>query len=109
MYRTKAILTRTFILAAVLAPAIWLGTPAEAQYPPPPPPPAQYVAPPPPPDAYVATTQPEYYENRPVYWYGGNWFYRDEHGRWNFYRQEPSYLRDRRAHWDDRRRYHYYR
>jgi hypothetical protein len=81
--------------------------PPQAPYIAPPPPQGQYVAPPPPPDAYIATTQPEYYEGRPVYWYNGNWYYRDEHGAWNYYRTEPAYLRDRRAHAADHRRYQY--
>jgi hypothetical protein len=81
--------------------AVVVGAPREAH--------AQYVAPPPPPSAYIATTQPEYYEGRPVYFYNGNWYYRDDHG-WNYYRSEPAYLRDRRAHWNDNdRRYHYHR
>jgi hypothetical protein len=70
------------------------------------------VAPPvvvaPPPPAFVATFQPEYFEGRPVYWYHNNWYYRGEHG-WSFYRTEPRYLRDRRAHWVDHPRVHYYR
>ncbi|HET9989444.1 MAG TPA: hypothetical protein VFQ65_13025 [Kofleriaceae bacterium] len=57
-----------------------------------------------PPSAYIATTQPEYFEGRPVYWYNNNWYYRD-HGRWSYYRSEPRYLRERRAHWVDRPRY----
>jgi hypothetical protein len=48
--------------------------------------------------AYIATATPEYYEGRPVYYYGNQWYYRD-HGRWSYYRSEPGYLRDRRAHW----------
>jgi hypothetical protein len=44
-----------------------------------------------------------------VYYYDGHWFYRDERGAWNYYRNEPAYLRDRRSHWDDHRRYHYKR
>jgi hypothetical protein len=75
-----------------------------------PPPPQNYIAPPPPPDAYVATAQPEYFEGRPVYLYNGSWYYRDERGGWNYYRNEPPYLRDRRAHWNaPDRRYHYRR
>ncbi len=62
----------------------------------------------PPPPAYIATVQPEYYEGHAVYFYGGNWHYRDG-GRWTYYHGEPPYLRDRRAHWDEHRRYHYYR
>ena len=56
-----------------------------------------------PPAAYIATSQPEYFEGRPVYWYNNNWYYRD-HGRWSYYRREPVYLRDRRAHWTPERR-----
>jgi hypothetical protein len=51
-----------------------------------------------PPAAYIATSQPEYFENRPVYWYNNNWYYRD-HGRWLYYRREPDYLRERRVRW----------
>ena len=56
-----------------------------------------------PPAAYIATTQPEYFGDRPVYWYNNNWYFRD-HGRWHYYRREPAYLRDRRAHWAPARR-----
>jgi hypothetical protein len=56
-----------------------------------------------PPQAYIATTQPEYFEGRPVYWYNNNWYYRD-HGRWSYYRSEPGYLRERRGHWGERGR-----
>ena len=55
-----------------------------------------------PPAAFIATAAPEYYEGRPVYWYNNYWYYRD-HGRWGYYRAEPGWLRDRRAHWVDRR------
>ena|SRR5579859_7180676 len=104
---------------------------AAAQYAPPPPPPpppgyvapppppappppgyvapAPVVAPPPPPDAYVATVAPEYYEGRPVYLYNNYWYFRDEHGAWQYYRHEPEYLRGRRDHWRERGRYHYHR
>jgi hypothetical protein len=57
-----------------------------------------------PPSAYIATTQPEYFEGRPVYWYNNNWYYRD-HGRWSYYRSEPGYLRERRGHWGNRPHY----
>jgi hypothetical protein len=56
-----------------------------------------------PPSAYIATTQPEYFEGRPVYWYNNNWYYRD-HGRWSYYRSEPGYLRERRGRWVDHSR-----
>ena len=55
--------------------------------------------------SYIATSTPEYYENRPVYYYNNNWYYRD-HGRWTYYRAEPRYLRERRAHWGERRAVH---
>jgi hypothetical protein len=101
MNRANAILFKAFVLAVPVGAAAVVGEPAEAQ--------AQSIAPPPPPDAYVATTQPEYFEGRPVYFYNGNWYYRDTHG-WNYYRTEPAYLHDRRAHWNDHdRRYHYRR
>jgi len=102
MNRTRAILFKAFLLATPLGAAVAVGAPGEAR--------AQYVAPPEPPAAYIATTQPEYFEGRPVYFYGGQWYYRDAHG-WNFYRNEPAYLRDRRAHWNEgnRGRYHYRR
>ena len=48
-----------------------------------------------PPDAYVATTEPVYYEGRPLYWYGGRWYYR-EGGRWAHYTREPPALYQRR-------------
>jgi len=48
--------------------------------------------------AFIATAQPEYYEGRPVYYYGDRWYYRD-HGRWSYYGSEPGYLHERRARW----------
>jgi hypothetical protein len=51
-----------------------------------------------PPAAYIATSAPEYFENRPVYYYNGYWYYRDS-GRWLYYRHEPDYLRERRVRW----------
>jgi hypothetical protein len=136
MNRFNQTLSRTLLALLPLGVAMGLGTArdAAAQYvappappppqgyvaPPPPPPPGQYVAPPappappyiappPPPDAYVATAQPEYYEGHSVYWYNGNWYYRDERGAWNYYHTEPAYLRDRRAHTPDHKRYQYNR
>jgi hypothetical protein len=61
------------------------GAPAEAQWAPPPP-------------EYIATTEPVYYEGHPAYWYGGHWFWRDEHGGWGHYDHEPPFLADRRGH-----------
>jgi hypothetical protein len=100
MSRTKAIVFRALLLAVPFGAALAVGAPGDAQ--------AQEIIIRPPPPAYIATVQPEYYEGRPVYWYGGNWYYRDG-GRWTYYHGEPAYLRDRRAHWDEHRRYHYYR
>jgi len=110
MNRANAFVTKAFLPVIALGAAVVLGAPREAgaQYP--------YVAPPPPPaPAYVATTQPEYFEGRPVYFYNGNWYYQDEHG-WKYYRHEPPVLRERREQWehgdkdkDHDRRYHYRR
>jgi len=82
-------------LTLVLPVAIALGIPSEAR--------AQIVVTIAPPAAYIATTQPEYFEGRPVYWYNNNWYYRDR-GRWSYYRREPVYLHERRAHWAPERR-----
>jgi hypothetical protein len=102
-------------ITLVITIAIALGSSTEAR--------AQIVVTFAPPAAYIATSQPEYFGGRPVYWYNNNWYFRD-HGRWSYYRQEPAYLRARRGHWaqehrgqrrevrnEDRRdgRYHYRR
>jgi hypothetical protein len=55
-----------------------------------------------PPAAYIATSQPEYFEGRPHYWYNNHWYYRDGN-RWSYYRSEPGFLHERRSHWGDRR------
>lgn len=60
-----------------------------------------------PPDAYIATVQPEYYDGVPVYYYNNYWYYRDRWGRWGYYRNEPEYLRGRRAYWAGRGYDHY--
>jgi hypothetical protein len=85
--------------ALLLAVPLCVGAPDEAW--------AQMLSPAPP-AAFIATTQPEYFENRSVYWYQDHWFYRDGL-RWNVYRTEPPYLRSRRSNWGSRPRYHYYR
>ena len=49
-----------------------------------------------PPEAYIATYEPVYYEGRPVYYYGGYWYYRE--GRaWRHYAAEPHYLHEYRG------------
>jgi len=78
-----------FFSFAILA-ALALGTAHEAD--------AQIVVSIAPPAAYIATSTPEYYEGRPVYFYNNSWYYRDR-GRWMYYRHEPSYLYGRRAYW----------
>jgi hypothetical protein len=88
-----SILSRALLL--VIPVVIVLGVPGETR--------AQIVVTISPPAAYIATSQPEYFEGRPVYYYNNNWYYRD-HGRWSYYRREPVYLRDRRAHWAPARR-----
>jgi hypothetical protein len=77
-------------LAFVIPAAIAFGSAGEAR--------AQIVVTVAPPAAYIASAQPEYFEGRPVYWYNNSWYYRD-HGRWSYYRSEPGYLHERRAHW----------
>ena len=49
-----------------------------------------------PPETYIATSEPAYFEGRPVYYYGGYWYYRDGHA-WRHYASEPYYLRDYRG------------
>ena len=90
MTRLQTFLKSTLFLAIPIAFA--LATPGQAH--------AQVVAEVvvEPPAAFIATAAPEYFENRPVYWYNNYWYYRD-HGRWTYYRTEPGWLRDRRAHW----------
>lgn len=83
---------KSIILVAVLA-GVSVGTVQSAD--------AQVVVEVAPPDAYVASVTPEYYENRPVYFYNNYWYYRD-HGRWLYYRHEPAYLHGRRAYWGGR-------
>jgi hypothetical protein len=83
------------VLMLVIPGALALATPTEAQAQPG----VEVVVEPP--SAFIATAAPEYFEGRPVYYYNNYWYYRD-HGRWGYYRSEPGYLRDRRAHWVDR-------
>jgi|HubBroStandDraft_2_1064218.scaffolds.fasta_scaffold119596_2 hypothetical protein len=106
MHGAKAIPLKVSLFAAIGAAVVTVAASRDAR--------AQVVvvAPPlvvaPPPPAFVATFQPEYFEGRPVYWYHNNWYYRGEHG-WSYYRTEPRYLHDRRSHWVDHPRVHYYR
>jgi hypothetical protein len=88
-----SILSKALVL---IVPVVMLiGAPTEAR--------AQIVVTISPPAAYIATSQPEYFEGRPVYWYNNSWYYRD-HGRWQYYRREPVFLHERRAHWAPARR-----
>jgi hypothetical protein len=48
-----------------------------------------------PPDAYIATTEPFYFDGRPVYWYHDHWYYRSG-GGWRHYDREPPALQQRR-------------
>jgi hypothetical protein len=50
-----------------------------------------------PPAAFLATVEPFYYDNRPVYWYANRWRYRDAQG-WHSYDAEPRLLQEHRAH-----------
>ena len=46
----------------------------------------------------IATLVPAYHEGHAVYWWHGYWHYRDPHGAWAYYHEEPAFLRDWRAH-----------
>jgi hypothetical protein len=88
MNRLIATLSKGFVIvsaAGALAAVSLVGTPANAQWVPPPP-------------EYVATTEPVYYEGHAAYWYGNHWNWRDGHGAWNHYDHEPAALADRRMH-----------
>jgi hypothetical protein len=52
--------------------------------------------PPPPPPEFVVTAEPVYYEGHAAYWYQNHWYYRDEHGAWAYYHDEPKFLSDHR-------------
>ena len=56
---------------------------------------AQYA---PPPVEVIATLTPVYHEGHATYWYNGYWHYRDAHGAWAYYHEEPAFLRDWRGH-----------
>jgi hypothetical protein len=99
MNLARAILSKAVLVAMPLGWGALVGASGEAH--------AQSI-PPPPSAAYIATTQPEYFDGRPVYWYHNYWYYHDG-GRWNFYRDEPLTLRGLRDNWRNRPRYHYYR
>jgi hypothetical protein len=94
MNRITLLMSKGFVFvpaAGVLAAALLVVAPAAAQWDPPPP-------------EYIATTEPVYYEGHSAYWYNNHWFWRDDHGGWNHYDQEPQFLRDRRAHFPPGRR-----
>lgn len=52
----------------------------------------------PPPVEVIATLAPIYHEGHATYWYNGYWHYRDTHGGWLYYHEEPVYLREWRSH-----------
>ena len=88
MKTTSNSLSKGLIIASAagaLAAVCLIGTPAEAQWAPPPP-------------EYIASTEPVYYEGHAAYWYNNHWSWRDEHGGWNHYEQEPPGLAERRQH-----------
>jgi hypothetical protein len=75
----------TALSVGALAAICLLGTPAVAQYAPPP-------------AEVVATLTPVYHEGHATYWYNGYWHYRDARGGWAYYHEEPAFLRDHREH-----------
>jgi hypothetical protein len=94
MNRIIATMSKGFAIApaiGALALVFLTGAPAAAQWAPPPP-------------EFIASTEPVYYEGHAAYWYGGRWFWRDEHGGWGHYDHEPPFLADRRAHFPPPRR-----
>jgi hypothetical protein len=86
MKRNALIQSLASVLSVGALAAICLsGTPAIAQYAPPPP-------------EVVATLVPVYHEGHATYWYNGYWHYRDGHGAWAYYHEEPVFLREHRMH-----------
>jgi hypothetical protein len=88
MNRNIAVLSKGFLIVSALgafAAVSLSGTPAGAQWAPPPP-------------EFIATTEPVYYEGHAAYWYANRWNWRDEHSAWNHYDREPPPLAERRAH-----------
>lgn len=49
------------------------------------------------PPEIIATQVPVYHEGHAVYWYNGHWHYRDPHGAWAYYHEEPAFLRTWRS------------
>ncbi len=84
MKRTLVNLLKSVLCIGVIASCLVAAAPAQAQD-------EDY-----PPEAYIATYEPAYFEGRPVYWYGGYWYYRDGHA-WHHYASEPYYLRNYRG------------
>jgi len=94
MNRNSTTLSKGLAIVAgvgALAAVSLIGTPAAAQWVPPPP-------------EVIATMEPAYYEGHAAYWYHDHWYWRDEHGAWNHYDNEPAFLRDHRAHFPPVRR-----
>ena len=88
MSRTIASLSKglaTVSAVGALAAVVLAAAPADAQWVPPPP-------------EVVGTLDPVYYEGHAAYWYNNHWYWRDAHGGWNHYDNEPAFLADRRAH-----------
>ena len=82
MNRTLAMISK----GALIAGALMMATPAQAQV-------EIRIFPPP---AFRATVEPVYYEGRASYYYQGRWYYQDG-GNWEYYREEPVILRERRT------------
>ncbi len=52
----------------------------------------------PPPAEVITVLVPVYHEGHATYYYNGYWHYRDVHGAWAYYHEEPVFLRDYRSH-----------
>jgi len=85
MNRTRGIKSLASVLSMGALAAICLaGAPAVAQ--------EEEV-----PAEVIATLVPVYHEGHAAYWYHNAWRYRDAHGGWTHYREEPAFLRDHRT------------
>jgi hypothetical protein len=86
MKRTAALKSLAGALSIGAVAAICLaGTPAAAQY----------VVPP---AEVIASLVPVYHEGHATYYYHGYWHYKDPHGAWAYYHEEPAFLHDWRGH-----------
>lgn len=87
MMRTLVTMSKAVMLAGALALGLF-STPAQAQ---------RVEISLFPPVWFRATSRPVYHDGHAAYWYQNRWYYQDR-GEWQYYREEPIYLRDYRSH-----------